>query len=419
MAKKSKLLGALDAHKGRDFEAEKKKKQLKKGEKRSKQKLASLQKSNPGEDDGHDSLRKELEQQLKDDFAAFSDSDAEPAAEEDEDESEGESIILESNGPSKTIPQPEVDPEASASEADPEEDVPLSEVSVSEDEDIVPHQRLTINNIAALSAARKRISIVRPKMPFQSHNSLISSLPPISSVVEDPNDDLTRELEFYRIAKDAATSSKAILLKAGVPFTRPNDYFAEMVKSDEHMSRIKKKMYDEAAGKKAAAEARQLRDAKKFGKKVQQAKEEERAKEKRETLGKIKDLKRSEFWCRGACLMSVLTFVSLERKGQDTGKVNEDDDLFQSIDVEAEPSKDKSGRERGPGTDADGRKFKRSRTEKDKKFGHGGKKRFAKSGDATSSADMKGFSVGRMKGRSSAGKGGAKRPGKSKRAAKR
>ena len=102
--------------------------------------------------------------------------------------------------------------------------------------------------------------------------------------------------------------------------------------------------------------------------------------------------------------------------------MNEDDDLFQSIDVEAEPSKDKSGRERGA-ADTDGRKFKRSRTEKDKKFGHGGKKRFAKSGDASSSADMKGFSVGRMKGRTrgggSAGRGGSKRPGKARRASAR
>ena len=101
--------------------------------------------------------------------------------------------------------------------------------------------------------------------------------------------------------------------------------------------------------------------------------------------------------------------------------MNEDDDLFQSIGVEAEPNKDRSGRERG--ADSDGRNFKRTKTEKDKKYGHGGKKRFAKSGDAASSADMKGFSVGRMKGKSrgssGAGRGGAKRPGKARRAAAR
>ena len=302
MAKKSKLLAALDAHKGRDYEAEKKRKQLKTGEKRKKQKTAPVQIVEDEGDDGQDALRTELEQQMRDDFAAFSDLEGDAIA-NDEGESDGESIIMESNAASKTITQPKVEPEASASEVEPEEDVPLSDVSMSDDEDIVPHQRLTINNTAALSAARSRISIARPKMPFEAHNSLISSLPPVSSVVNDPDDDLTRELEFYRMAKDAATKAKTTLTKAGVPFTRPPDYFAEMVKSDEHMGLVKKKNYEEAAGKKAAAEARAMRDAKKFGKKVQQAKEQERAKEKRETLDKIKDLKRSMLFLRRVWLM--------------------------------------------------------------------------------------------------------------------
>lgn len=311
MVKKSKLLAALDAHKGRDYEAEKQKKQLKTGEKRKKIRTVPIQIFADGEDDGHDSLRKELEQRMKDDFAAFSDPEPD-AVTNDEDESEGESIIMESNGTGRTVPQPEVDAEASASDAELEEDVPLSDVSMSDDEDVVPHQRLTINNIAALSAARSRISIARTKMPFQAHNSLISSLPPIASVVDDANDDLTRELEFYRIAKEAATAAKATLIKAGVPFTRPPDYFAEMVKSDEHMGLVKKKNYDEAAGKKAAAEARAMRDAKKFGKKVQHAKEQERAKDKRETLDKIKDLKRSMFFTGVMCL-AMLTFLQNEK----------------------------------------------------------------------------------------------------------
>lgn len=50
------------------------------------------------------------------------------------------------------------------------------------------------------------------------------------------------------------------------------------------------------------------------------------------------------------------------------------------------------------------------RTKKDEKFGFGGKKRFAKSNDARSSGEAKGYSVKSMK-------GGAKhqRPGKSRR----
>lgn len=50
------------------------------------------------------------------------------------------------------------------------------------------------------------------------------------------------------------------------------------------------------------------------------------------------------------------------------------------------------------------------RQKKNEKFGFGGKKRHSKSGDAMSTADMRNFSVKKMK-------GGSKRLGKSKRAA--
>ena len=58
--------------------------------------------------------------------------------------------------------------------------------------------------------------------------------------------------------------------------------------------------------------------------------------------------------------------------------------------------------------------FKRQK--RDQKFGFGGKKRFAKSGDATSTADMRGFSAKKMK---AGGAGVKKRLGKSRRAAAR
>lgn len=85
------------------------------------------------------------------------------------------------------------------------------------------------------------------------------------------------------------------------------------------------------------------------------------------------------------------------------------------IDVDSAPAKSRSGRERGGGhSGAPNAK----RQKKDSKFGFGGKKRFSKSGDAESSADMRGFSNARMKGKGGGGGGGAKkRPGKSRRAA--
>jgi rRNA-processing protein EBP2 len=293
MAKKSKLLAALDAHKGRDYQAEKRKAQVKAAEKRKRQKLdapeqaekegdmveSNDQASITGEED-----QENVEPTEKDDFAEF-DGD-ENAAEEG---GKANTTISQPFQPSDAAP--------SASEAENESDVPVSDLEDSDLEDTVPYQKMTINNGPALVASRTRIAVVKkPKTtPFHHHNSLVSSLPPVSESIPDPNDDLTRELEFYRIARTAVLSARDLLKSEGVPFSRPADYFAEMVKTDEHMGRVKQKMYSEAAGKKAAEEARKLRDARKFGKAVQVAKEQERAKEKKTTLDRIKELKRSAF----------------------------------------------------------------------------------------------------------------------------
>ena len=285
MAKKSKLLAALDAHKGRDYKAEKRKAQVKAAEMRKRQKLAKTEHEDEDDEDAAEEENKEnaAATTRTDDFADF---DANEDAEDDE---------VDDKTTSTTIPQPTMPVDASASEADPDSDVPLSDLEESDLEDTVPYQRMTINNGPALLASRNRIAVVKDSqhLPFHTHNSLISSIPPASESIPDVHDDLTRELGFYRIARTAALEARSFLAKEKIPFTRPKDYFAEMVKTDEHMTRVKQKMYDEAAGKKASEEARKLRDAKKFGKQVQIAKEQERAKEKRNTLDKIKELKRS------------------------------------------------------------------------------------------------------------------------------
>ena len=133
-------------------------------------------------------------------------------------------------------------------------------------------------------------------VPFSIHQSITTSEPVVISNVDD---DLSRELAFYKQSLDAANEARIKLKKEGIPFSRPTDYFAEMVKSDEHMGQIKSKIMDEAASKKAAADARKQRDLKKFGKQVQMAKLQEKNKAKRETLDKINLLKRSL-----ACLWS-------------------------------------------------------------------------------------------------------------------
>jgi hypothetical protein len=175
-----------------------------------------------------------------------------------------------------------------------DEDIALSDLEsvASEDKgDVIPHQRLTINNTAALLRAVKSFAL-SSKLPFSENQVIISDAP---TDIPDMDDDLNRELAFYKQSLDAVTKARGLLKKEGVPFSRPADYFAEMVKSDEHMGKIKGKLIDEAASKKASAEARRQRDLKKFGKQVQVAKLQERSREKKDTMDKIQLLKRSKF----------------------------------------------------------------------------------------------------------------------------
>lgn len=186
-----------------------------------------------------------------------------------------------------------------------DEDIPMSDLEDLDDEereDMIPHQRLTINNTVALTAALKRISLPVATLPFSEHQSITSDKP---TEIEDVSDDLKRELAFYSQSLEAVKSARLLLKAEGVLFTRPTDYFAEMVKADEHMEKIKRKLVDEAAGKKASADARKQRDLKKFGKQVQVAKLQERDKERKQTLDKIKTLKRSMFQ-----LISKLIYIA-------------------------------------------------------------------------------------------------------------
>lgn len=315
-----------------------------------------------------------------------------------ESESESEDDINANGGAEDDEDEDEEDDEEE------EEDVPLSDLEsiASEDKgDIIPHQRLTINNTAALLRAQKSIAL-SAKLPF-SENQVITSDAPIE--IPDIDDDLNRELAFYKQSLDAVTKARGLLKKEGVPFSRPVDYFAEMVKSDEHMGKIKQKLVDEAASKRASADARRQRDLKKFGKQVQVAKLQERDRAKKDTMDKIQLLKRSKMRPFCSTYHAKLTKYT-ERKGADIGDANENDMFDVALEDAAETDKkDRAARKSQSGKP----NFKRQK--RDEKYGFGGKKRFSKSNDATSSSDMRGFSAKKMKG----GKK-SQRPGKSRRA---
>lgn len=60
--------------------------------------------------------------------------------------------------------------------------------------------------------------------------------------IVDWDNAIEREMSFYEDTLKSVTLSMPKLEKMGIPTVRPNDYFAEMVKSDEHMSKIKNRL---------------------------------------------------------------------------------------------------------------------------------------------------------------------------------
>ncbi|KAK0735631.1 eukaryotic rRNA processing protein EBP2-domain-containing protein [Apiosordaria backusii] len=312
-----------------------------------------------------------------------SDSDSEINSDDDEDEQEEEEAESDdSEGEESEIDVDGLDLDG----LDPEEKEELAATT---------RVRQTINNKDALLASLKRISLLpldsnnskkSAPIPFSYHMTLVSSAP-TESAIPSIDDDLERELAFLNQAREAALRARSLLKKEGVPFTRPTDYFAETLRSDETMQQVKQKMIEVATAKKASAEARKQRDLKKFGKQVQVQKQQERAKEKRATLEKINDLK---------------------RKRKDGGSASlgarEADDMFDvAVDNEL-GNTTKPGGKRGRSAGDHGPPNAK-RQKKNEKYGFGGKKKFGKSGDAMSSGDMSGFNAKRMKHGGGAGDG--------------
>ena len=98
----------------------------------------------------------------------------------------------------------------------------------------------------------------------------------------------------YKQALHGANAARTLAAKHKLPFTRPSDYFAEMVKSDSHMERIRQRLLDETASIKRSEDKRKEREGKKFGKQVQMEKLKERERNKKDIEERLKGLKRSE-----------------------------------------------------------------------------------------------------------------------------
>lgn len=196
----------------------------------------------------------------------------------------------------------------------------------------------------------------------------------------DVNDDLTRELAFYTQALNGTRMAFEKLQSMGLPFLRPEDYYAEMVKSDSHMEKVKSRLLVEKKNMEEADERRKAREAKKLSKEIQNQKLKERAKQKKESIESVKKWRKQRQQSGFA--------------GGDKG--SELDSAFE----DGKPFEKSSNKRPGvaPGDRTGGKakyvgkgKKPKKREIKDTKFGYGGRKGSKKQNVADTTNDLRGF----------------------------
>lgn len=176
--------------------------------------------------------------------------------------------------PMNTMEMEDDDPVVSESESDSEEDegVRLS----------VPSENAVYNKEGLLD---KLADIRWPENVDWTHKL---SFDYIQEQEVDVNDDLTRELAFFTQALEGARQAFGKFQSMGQPFLRPADYYAEMVKSDTHMEKVKGRLLAEKKRIEEAEERRKARENKKIAKEIQAQKLKERAKQKKEDIESVK-----------------------------------------------------------------------------------------------------------------------------------
>lgn len=189
---------------------------------------------------------------------------------------------------------------------------------------------------------------------------------------EDPVlNDFKREMLFHRQAQAAVCVGIKRLHEAGVVTKRPDDYFAEMAKSDEHMQKVRANLMAKQQGRAKSERLKQIRDQRKMGKVLAKQTKVRREMEKKEMLDQLKKFRKGK--------LKNLDFL-------------ED---AEALEAQAKRSAEK-------------------RKQRDKRFGFGGKKRGLKKNTKASSAGLEKIS-GLKKRIGSKAAPGSRRLGKSRR----
>ncbi|KAL3945861.1 MAG: hypothetical protein SGBAC_000012 [Bacillariaceae sp.] len=244
------------------------------------------------------------------------------------------------------------------------------------------------NNSKALKVVTAELVAAHAKLPWAERFDIIPQTPlpfgengDADSNPLDVHDDLKREVAFYKMALEGVNEARKQCKQNNIPFSRPDDFFAEMLKTDDHMAKVKDRLIFESKKMEAVAQRKGNREQKLRAKESQANKLAEKSRRKKEHFQQVEEWANSVAKNRGGALQ---------------------DDA------------DERYLNRGPS---------KKRQNADHKFGFGGKRGRFKQNDRASHNDTSGFNPrgnfpGGMK-KSAKSSGGADRKGKRARDASR
>ncbi|XP_058444043.1 probable rRNA-processing protein EBP2 homolog [Malaya genurostris] len=250
-----------------------------------------------------------------------------------------------------------------------------------------------VNDLAPLTP-ELAIQIEKHEQKRENQFKGNKKIPYVAPEADPVLNDFKREILFHRQAQAAVVEGIKRLHDLGIGTKRPDDYFAEMAKTDEHMQRIRKVLLDKQEGIAKSERVRQLREQRRIGKLIQRQATEKRDEDRRKMLNDIKKFRKGK--------LSNLDFL--------------DDD-----DETASGTKKKKGSARGAPVK---KQINAKRKARNSKFGFGGRKKGSKRntkesflGDSRKKKNASNRSGGGGGGVGGGGGGGKKmRLGKSRRA---
>ncbi|XP_063706943.1 probable rRNA-processing protein EBP2 homolog [Culicoides brevitarsis] len=155
-------------------------------------------------------------------------------------------------------------------------------------------ERLDLTSNKAPMAPEMAVQIEREEQKRANLFKGNHKIPYVAPEVDPVLNDFKREIEFQRQAQGAVIEGMSRLHELKIETKRPDDYFAEMAKTDEHMQKVRKFLMAKQEGQQKSERVRQLREQRKMAKILQKQANEKKAAEKKKMLDEVKAFRKGK-----------------------------------------------------------------------------------------------------------------------------